>query len=101
MNDLEAKLRSLAFREPPPGWRGSIVGATVAEPAWRKWLAPHPAAWAALAATWILLAAVSQMFDKPSSKHVPMAKAPALEPLPEPSLFAFQSRAITELEPPL
>ena len=100
MNDLEAKLRSLTFREPPPGWRGSMVSVAIAESGWRKWFAPHPAAWAALAAIWVVLA-VSQMFEKPSAVQTAVAKTRTVDPLAEPALFAFQYRAATRLEPPL
>lgn len=101
MNDLESKLRSLTFREPPPGWRGAMVSAAIAEPGWRKWLAPHPAAWAALAAVWLVLAVVSQTFEKPASSGSSAATTRRTDPLAEPTLFAFQLRATAELEPPL
>jgi hypothetical protein len=101
MNDLEAKLRALTFREPPPGWRGSMVDTAVSESDWRKWLAPHPAAWVALAAIWAVLAFVSNVLETPSSSSTPMAKAREPERLVEPSLFAFQLRAASGLEPPL
>ena len=101
MNDLEAKLRSLSFRELPPGWRGSMVSATVVESDWRKWLAPHPAAWAALAAIWIVLALVSRTVEKPSSSGSSLVTSQDVDPLSQPALFAFQFRAITGMEPPL
>jgi hypothetical protein len=101
MNDLEAKLRSLTFREPPPGWRGAMVDVAIAEPRWRKWLAPHPAAWATVAAVWLVLALVSQTFEKPSISRPTAAKTQNTERLIEPSLFAFQLRAATGLESPL
>jgi len=102
MNDLEAKLRSLTFREPPPGWRGSMVGTAVVESGWQKWLAPHPAAWAALAAIWIVLAFIGQIYGGGSSARTTAATAmrPA-DPLAEPTLFAFQFRTAVQMEPPL
>jgi hypothetical protein len=99
MNDLESRLRSLNFREPPSGWRGSIVS-VASEPGWRKWLAPHPAAWAALAAIWVVLALVSQTFEQPSSSTSNVA-ARNVDPLSEPTLLAFQLRAAAGLEQPL
>jgi hypothetical protein len=100
MNDLEAKLRSLTFREPPPGWRGSMVSVT-SEPGWRKWFAPHPAAWAALAAIWLVLALVSQTFERPSSSASNVAAKRNVDPLSEPTLLAFHLRAAAGMEPPL
>lgn len=102
MNDLEAKLRSLTFREPPPGWRGSIAGSAVVESGWRKWLAPHPAAWAALAAIWIVLALIGQSYDGESSARTTAATvARPADSLAEPLLFAFQFRTATRMEPSL
>jgi hypothetical protein len=98
MNDLESRLRSLAFRKPPPGWRGSIVSA-VSESGWSKWLAPHPAAWAGLAAIWVVLALVSQTFEQPSSSASNVAAKRNVDPLSEPTLLAFHLRAAAGLEP--
>jgi hypothetical protein len=100
MNDLESRLRSLTFREPPPGWRGSIVSVT-SERGWQKWLAPHPAAWVALAAIWIVLALVSQTFERPSSSSSNESAKRNVDPLSEPTLLAFQLRAAAGLEPRL
>jgi hypothetical protein len=101
MNDLESKLRSLAFREPPPGWRGSMVSAPIAEFGWRKWLAPHPAAWAALAAIWLLLALVSQTFEKAPPSAPTAAATRKADAGSETTLLAYQIRAAAGLEPPL
>jgi hypothetical protein len=101
MNDLESKLRSLAFREPPPGWRGSMASAPMAHPGWQKWFAPHPAAWAALAAIWLVLALVSQTFEKAPSSVSTAIATQAADPLSEPTLLAFQIRAAAGVEPPL
>jgi hypothetical protein len=100
MNDLESRLRSLTFREPPPGWRGSIVNAA-SEPDWQKWFAPHPAAWVALAAIWLVLALVSQTFERPSSSASNESVKRNVDPLSEPTLLAFQLRAAAGLEPRL
>jgi hypothetical protein len=102
MNDLESRLRSLTFREPPPGWRGSIVSVS-SERGWQKWLAPHPAAWVALAAIWVVLALVSQTFERPAaSTSTPnIAATKNSDPLLEPTLLAFHLRAAAGMEPPL
>jgi hypothetical protein len=100
MTDLESRLRSLTFRELPPGWRGSIVGAT-SKPGWRKWLAPHPTAWAALAAIWLALALVSQTFERPLSSASNVAAKRNVDPLSEPTLLAFHLRRTAATEPPL
>lgn len=101
MNDLESKLRALTFREPPPGWRGSMVSVAITESSWRKWFAPHPAAWAALATIWLVLAFVSQRFEKTSTPEAVVATAPKSEPLSEPALFVFQLRVASGAELPL
>ena len=61
MNDFEQKLARQNFREPPAGLRAEILRACAAATAawtWRDWLWPAPQAWAALAALWLVLAAV-------------------------------------------
>src|SRR4029434_6746191 len=107
MNDLESRLRSLTFREPPPGWRGSIVSVT-SERGWQEWLAPpppasgalgaallarapHPAAWVARAAIWLVLALVSQTFERPveSAPTPTIAASRNADPQSEPTLLAF------------
>ena len=61
MNDFEQKLARQTFREPPAALRAAVLRACAAAPAawtWRDWLWPAPQAWAALAALWLVLAAV-------------------------------------------
>lgn len=61
MNDFEQKLARQTFRDPPPGLRAEILRTCAATPAvwtWRDWLWPAPQAWAALAALWLVFAAV-------------------------------------------
>ena len=61
MNDFEQKLARQTFREPPAALRAAVLRACTAAPAawtWRDWLWPAPQAWAALAALWLVLAAV-------------------------------------------
>ena len=101
MNEFESKLRSLTFREPPPGWRGSIISAGAADRGWRSWLAPHPAAWAALAALWLVLAIASRSLDKPNSNAPAYVAQPKSGAPFEPTLFALQLRAASGLEPSL
>ena len=64
MNDFERKLAQQPFRQPPADLRAAIFGApaNVIEPArwtWRDWLWPSPEVWGALAALWIVFAALS------------------------------------------
>ena len=68
MNDFEQKLARQTFREPPAGLRSKILRACVA-PAWtwRDCLWPSPQAWAALAALWLIFAAVQ--FSEPSTTN--------------------------------
>ncbi len=68
MNDFEQKLARQTFRAPPAGLRAEILRAWAAAPAawaWRDWLWPAPQAWAALAALWLVFAAV-QFGDRPA-----------------------------------
>lgn len=69
MNDFEQKLARQNFREPPAGLRAEVLRACAAEPSawtWRDWLWPSPQAWAALAALWLVFAAV-QFSERPAS----------------------------------
>lgn len=53
MSDLENKLRSLAFREPPQDIRRRVMAATPRW-TWRDWFWPSPLAWGAIAAVWLV-----------------------------------------------
>ena len=69
MNDFEQKLARQTFRTPPAGLRAEILRTCAAAPAawtWRDWLWPAPPAWAALAAVWLIFAAV-QFGDRPAA----------------------------------
>jgi hypothetical protein len=94
VNDLEAKLRALTFREPPPGLRGTVLAATPEKSGWRTWLAPHPAAWAALAAVWLALAILGRLIEKP------VAPRPALatqsDTMAPSALLAFHAQFVRE-----
>jgi hypothetical protein len=67
MNDFERKLSRIPFRPPPDGISEALFGranATIpkvkdANWTWRDWFWPSPLAWTALAALWIVFAAVS------------------------------------------
>jgi hypothetical protein len=66
MNDFEHKLSRLPFQPPPEALRESLFPTTATNVAilgtarwgWRDWLWPAPQAWAALAALWIIFAAL-------------------------------------------
>ncbi len=75
MNEFERKLQSQQLRQVPSAWRERILAeaaspsANAREPQpssekeqrswnWQEWLWPAPQAWGALAAVWILLAAL-------------------------------------------
>ena len=69
MNDFERKLAQQPFRQPPPDLRAAIFGGAMnaIEPAgwtWRDWFWPSPQVWGALAALWIVFAALS-LGDRP------------------------------------
>jgi hypothetical protein len=80
MNDFEQKLARQTFREPPAGLRAEILRACAASaPAawtWRDWFWPSPQAWAALAALWVICAAV-QLGDRPAPHSASFAAPPA------------------------
>ena len=66
MNEFERKLSRVPFRAPSEELRAIILATSAREPAvenvrwtWRDWFWPAPQAWAALAALWIILAALS------------------------------------------
>lgn len=82
MNDFEQKLARQTFREPPAGLRAEILrtcaGAAPAAWTWRDWLWPSPQAWAALAALWLIFAAV-QFGDRPPASSSAFATQSTLE----------------------
>jgi len=65
--DFESQLARRPLRELPPEWRDAVLAqARAAAPQrekaaadWRAWLWPHPWAWAALAAIWLLIAGLN------------------------------------------
>jgi hypothetical protein len=90
VNDLEAKLRNLAFREPPPGLRGAVLASAKSL---SNWLAPHPVAWAALAALWLALAALDALLNGPNDTALPREKLARVEMPQTPVLLAFYKQA--------
>lgn len=82
-DDFEQHLRRQPLRPVPPAWRDEILAtarqsdrqavgmppAAAGGPSWtavlRDWLWPHPAAWAGLAAGWVLVAALNTVADAP------------------------------------
>ena len=76
MDDFEQQLRRQVPAKPPENWRDEILAeARLASPAGRRepkptliavlreWLWPHPAAWASLAAMWLVLFAVHRQTE--------------------------------------
>ena len=84
MNDFERKLSQQPFRAPPSALRDAIFGIAEAPPnlveltrwTWRDWLWPSPQAWAALAALWLIFAAVSMGGHLPSGPALASRTAP-------------------------
>jgi hypothetical protein len=91
VNEFETRLRTLSFREPPPGLRAMILAG--AQPHdWRNWLAPHPGAWAALAAFWIALGVANAVLDAPG-KFAQRESVATASPPETPALLAFYRSA--------
>jgi hypothetical protein len=98
MSDLEDKLRSLAFREPPRDLRRQILAAaeaaTVAEPGWtwRDWLWPSPRAWAALGILMSGALAFNASLSAPAPLHLPRTAASSTPGATPPVFYALQTR---------
>lgn len=95
MNDFERKLSQQPFRTLPVDLRAAVFGLpanVVAVPAasWRDWFWPSPRAWGALAALWLLFAAL-QFGSRPTSPaamQVP-EQIPAVQATP--TLLSFHN----------
>jgi hypothetical protein len=87
VNDLETRLRSLSFREPPPGLRGAALAPRVS-----RWRTPPVAAWAALAAVWLALLAVDRLLE--AGAKLPVIDSPSIATLSldGPTPLAFHLR---------
>ncbi|HEV7868267.1 MAG TPA: hypothetical protein VGO90_11330 [Chthoniobacteraceae bacterium] len=72
MNDFEHKLAQQTFREPPRDLRRVILAAAEPTPSstWREWLWPSPSAWGALAAVWLVFAAL-EILNPPTDAAQP------------------------------
>lgn len=57
MNDFENILKQQPVRSVPAGWRRDILNAAeeATRTRWQEWLWPAPAAWAAVAACWLIV----------------------------------------------
>jgi hypothetical protein len=82
MNDFERKLSQQPFRQPPADLREAIFGVPdkVIAPTrwmWRDWFWPSPQAWGALAALWLIFAALSFRTDEPAAPARSMAQQPS------------------------
>jgi hypothetical protein len=61
-DDFETKLRHVPRRQPPAEWRKEILAPlqqrdeAVELAWWRRWLWPHPIAWAVMAMLWVTIA---------------------------------------------
>jgi hypothetical protein len=92
--DFENQLQRQPIREIPPHWRARILAA--AQPPasrWQQWLWPHPRAWAALGAAWVLIFALhftSQ--DEPRLARNSQSRAPQSFPA-----FQEQARLMAQL----
>jgi len=94
MDPFEQHLRRQTPREVPSGWRDQILSAAAAVSVARElplaksatisfrnklkaWLWPHPIAWSALAACWVVILAVNLSLHEPApvmaKKSAPMA----------------------------
>ena len=77
MNDFERKLSQQPFRAAPPDLRAAIIGVPTHELApvywtWRDWFWPSPQAWGALAAVWMVFAAISFRDEPPETASRPV-----------------------------
>lgn len=100
MDDFEQRLRRQPLNPPPAEWRAEILSRARAAAAsdrrtmspgllsrFRECLWPHPAAWASLAAIWILLFSVQRQTETAIQSEMI-----ALRAAPEEVLEAFAQR---------
>jgi hypothetical protein len=100
MEPFEQHLRRRQPREIPPAWRNQIlstaeaasvsedvpISKTSGESLWRKlraWLWPHPIAWAALGACWMIILGVNLSLSEPSPKIAKRSAAISSDTLAE------------------
>lgn len=100
MNDFERKLSQQPFRSPPADLRAAIFDAEpptqkiVAPPAWtwRDWFWPAPQAWAALAALWLIFAAIS-FGNRQDQSILSAATAPDERETPASNLLTYHHQS--------
>jgi hypothetical protein len=112
LDSFEQRLRRQPLRPIPKEWREEILAAArlagartvaggapaaVAEPWWRAWLWPHPAAWAALAGVWA--AVIALHWDTPANTGaMPRRTAASPEAI---RFYAEQHRELGQILEPL
>jgi hypothetical protein len=87
MNEFEQRLARQTFRAPPAEFRAEILAAVTGTPpagTWREWLWPSPRAWAAMAAIWLVCAAL-RFADQPATSPAEIAA----QKLPESDIVAL------------
>jgi hypothetical protein len=93
-DELETRLGNVPRAPIPAGWRKELLSVGESHnsslqrsPWWKQWLWPHPAAWAGLAAVWVVILAVEfAAHSEPAD-----VSAGLVRPAPE-MLQAFQDR---------
>ena len=101
MNDFEHKLRQQPFRTPPPDLRETLFGsdaeaqkiAVLSKWTWRDCLWPSHKAWAALAALWLIFAAVSAMQWWPGSANPSIATQVPNQDQTTPNLLTYHAQS--------
>lgn len=86
MDDFEQRLRRQPLNPPPAEWRAEILSRARAAAAsdrrtmspgllsrFREWLWPHPAAWATLAAIWLVLFSVQHQMNVEVRREIELA----------------------------
>jgi len=108
-DELESRLQRTPLRQPPPEWRRQILvaantsrrtsstreltfAATLRELFW-----PHPVAWGAMAAVWLMLAGIHLAMREPgsASRALPMASSSEA-----PTLMTLQRELLATLDQP-
>lgn len=105
MTEFENHLSQTPVREIPAHWRREILAAAETKPVVRSWpfrmpqfafrnlLWPHPAAWAVLAACWLLVAVLC--FSGPRGRSLYVVTPPDLEPVRvAPKSFVLHRQAL-------